>query len=89
MVDEHLEGAMAVAMVELGAGRVEAVRILVAGDIEDIVAGDVEDLGVGIDEPADQPRAGDAVGLGTGTGDPLHVSSSERGSGCRKLAMLR
>ena len=68
VVDEDLEGAAAVAVVELGPGRVEAVCVLVAGDGENIVVRDVEDLGGGVDEPSNQPRASNAVGLGTGAG---------------------
>jgi hypothetical protein len=73
---EDLEGALAVAMVVAGAGGVEAVRALGVGDGEDIDGGDIEDLGVGVDEPSDQPRAGDPVGLGAGAGNPLHGRSS-------------
>ena len=76
VVDEHFEGALAVAVVVAGAGGVEAERTFGVGVGEDVGGGDVEDLGVGVDEPSDQPRAGDAVGLGAGAGDPFHAVSS-------------
>ena len=72
VVDEDLERALVVPVVVGGAGGVEAVGAFASCDGEDLVGGDVEDLGVGVDEPADQPRAGDPVGLGAGAGDPLH-----------------
>ena len=63
-------------MVVAGAGGVEAVCALGVGHREHLICGHVEDLGVGIDEAADEPGAGDAVGLGAGAGDPFHVSVS-------------
>ena len=54
VVDEHLEGALAVAVVELGAGCVEGAGAFAGGDVEHLGRGDVEDLGVGIDEAADR-----------------------------------
>ena len=71
-VDEDLEGALVVAVGELRAGRVEAARSLNFAHGLDLVGGDVADLGRRVDEPLDQPRTGDPVGLGTGAGDPLH-----------------
>src|SRR5207248_5453524 len=76
VVDQHLEGALVAAVVVLGAGGVVPVRAFVFGDGEDLVGGDVEDLCVGVDEPTDQPRRGDAVGLRAGAGDPLHAMTS-------------
>src|SRR6266511_4641880 len=71
-VDEDLEGALVAAVGELRVGGVERARVFLLGGGEDLVGGDVADLGVGVDEPAHQPRAGDPVGLGTRTGDPVH-----------------
>jgi hypothetical protein len=71
-VDEDLEGALVVAVGELGAGRVKGVRTVARGNGEDLVGGHVRDLGVGVDEAANKPRAGDAVGLETLAGDPIH-----------------
>src|SRR6266511_2545938 len=71
-VDEDLEGALVAAVGELRVGGVERARVFLLGGGEDLVGGDVADLGVGVDEPAHQPRAGDPVGLGTRTGDPFH-----------------
>src|SRR5207247_7084574 len=72
VVDEDLERAQAVAVVVAGAGGIEAVGALRLGNVENVFSGRVEDLGLGVDEPPDQPGAGDAVGLRTGAGDPLH-----------------
>ena len=46
--------------------QVEALIVVLGlgGDVEHFVGGGVEDLGIGVDEPADQPRARDPVGLG-------------------------
>src|SRR5262249_46866959 len=57
---------------ELGAGRVEGVAAVSFGGGQDLVGGHVDDLGGGVDEPADQPGAGDPVGLRPGTGTPFH-----------------
>jgi hypothetical protein len=73
VVDEGLEGALVVAVGELGVGGVEGVGGLNLGHGQDLVGGDVADLGLGVDEPLDQPGAGDPVGLGTLAGDPLHA----------------
>src|SRR6266542_2623081 len=67
-VDEDLEGAAVVLVGELGAGRVERPRTVPLSDGEDLAGGHVGDLGGGVDEPADQPGAGDPVGLGTSAG---------------------
>src|SRR6266508_3479203 len=65
--------------------RAQRVAVQIVGDFgdgEDLVGGDVADLGLGVDEPADQPGAGDPVGLGTLAGDPLHgLPSSSRSWG--------
>jgi hypothetical protein len=79
VVDEDLEGALAVPVVVGGAGGVEPMCSFGLLDGEDLVGRDVDDLGVGVDEPSDQPRAGDAVGLGAGTRDPLHGLASSEG----------
>jgi hypothetical protein len=89
VVDEHFEGARAVAVVELGAGGVEAVTAVVAGVGEDVVVGDVDDGCVRVDEAADEPRASDAVGLGAGAGDPVHGCSLMDGSACWRPGALR
>jgi hypothetical protein len=72
VLDQDLEGAEAVAVVVAGAGSVEAVGPLCGGDVEHLLLGHVEDLGARVDEAPDEPRAGDPVGLGTGTGNPFH-----------------
>jgi hypothetical protein len=41
-------------------------------DLEHLVARHVEELGFLVDEPGDQPRAGDAVDLRPLAGDPFH-----------------
>ena len=61
-----------VAMGELGAGRVERSRALAFGHPKYVVTRDVEDLGLGVDEPPDQPRAGDPVRLRSFPGHPTH-----------------
>src|SRR5439155_12310276 len=71
-LDQDLEGALPVAVRELGAGRVEGARSVQRRVVEDLVGRDVDDLGVSIDEAADQPRAGDPVGLRPCPGDPLN-----------------
>src|SRR6185437_13234178 len=82
VLDEDLEGALAVAVVIPGAGRVKAHRVLVRGDVEDLGGRNVEDLRTGVDELADQPGAGDPVGLGPGAGNPFHdVSCWSAGAG--------
>src|SRR6266545_4486531 len=74
--DEDLEGAQfPVGSAAVGVGGVlgvERVPTLAGGDVEDLVGGDEQDLRVGVDEPADQPGAGDPVGRGAHAGDPLH-----------------
>src|SRR6266496_3912168 len=81
-VDQDLEGALVPTVGELRTGGVERAGLFDFGDGEDLVGGDVADLGLGVDEPADQPGAGDPVGLGTLAGDPLHgLPSSSRSWG--------
>lgn len=53
-------------------------RTLAIRDLEHVVGGDVEELGLRIDEPPNQPRAGDAVGLRPLTRHPLHEPNSAR-----------
>ena len=72
VVDQDLEGALVVAVGELGVGGVEGSGGFDLGRGQDLVGGHVADLGLGVDEATDQPGAGDPVGLGTGAGDPLH-----------------
>src|SRR5947207_15923387 len=74
-LDECLEGAVIPDVAELGAGRVEG----------DCLRGELSRLreqerGVGIDEPLDEPRRGNAIHVGTAPRDPL--TSSE----CPKIA---
>src|SRR5437870_4580376 len=76
LLDQRLKRAVAVAVGVLGPGRIEADRAVALGVGEDIVPGHVHDLGLGVDELADQPRAGDPVGFGVFAGDPLHHRSS-------------
>jgi hypothetical protein len=73
LVDEHLEGAEPVAVRELSAGRVVGVRALALGHFKDLLGGDVEELRLRVDEVANQPGAGDPVGLRPLACDPLHV----------------
>jgi hypothetical protein len=72
VVDQDLEGALAVAVGELGLGGVKGAGGLDLGHGQDLVGGRIADLSLGVDEAADQPGAGDPVGLGTGAGNPLH-----------------
>jgi len=76
VVDEHFERAFVATMVVLGAGSVETVPAFALGHGQHLIGGDVEDLGVGVDELAYQPRAGDAVGLRSGAGNPFHAMTS-------------
>jgi hypothetical protein len=39
----------------------------------DLIRRDEEELGLGVDELANQPRAGDAVYLDVLAGDPFHI----------------
>ena len=77
ILDERLERALTVTVGVPGTERIEVERALALGVGEDVVAGHVDDLGRGVDELADQPGAGDPVGLGVLAGDPLHVYSSQ------------
>src|SRR5919198_2486405 len=72
LVDEDLEGAAVALVGELRAGRVERPGTVARRDAQDLVRGHVGDRGVRVDEAADQPGAGDPVGLGALAGDPLH-----------------
>src|SRR5262249_10527482 len=72
LVDEDFEGALVASVGVGGVLGVEGVAVLFGGDGQDLVGRHVEDVGVGVDEPADEPWAGDAVGLRAGTGHPFH-----------------
>ena len=72
LLDEHLEAAAPVPMGEIRSGGIEGPAALPRRHGEHVGRGDVADLGVAIDEPADEPRTGDPVGLGPGAGDPDH-----------------
>src|SRR5207237_6619156 len=64
-----------------GARGVEGSSPLSLRNCQNLIGGNEEDLGRGIDEPPDQPRTGDPIGLGTSASDPLHgpISFSSRG----------
>ena len=49
---------------------------LTAGDVRKMVKCPVPTYVIGVDEPSDQPRAGDPVGLGASAGNPFHWRSS-------------
>ena len=86
LFDEHVEGAFPVPVGVLGASGVVRVSALAFGDREHIVARHEQELRVGIDEPSDQPGAGDPVDVGVLSGDPLHGCSSFRESATRESA---
>src|SRR4051794_14439813 len=87
VVDEDLERAATIAVVVFRAGRVERVRVLFLRYREHLIRGNVENLGVGVDEAADEPGAGDAVGLRSSASDPFHerFSYSARGLGSERV----
>ena len=70
IVDQDLEGALAAAVFVGGARRVEATGLFPFGGAQDVLGRDVDDLGLRVEEAADQPRAGDPVGLGACARDP-------------------
>src|SRR5437588_7728788 len=72
LVHEHLEGAPVVSVSVGRSRRVEGAPTLTLGDLQHLVLGDVDDLGLGVDAAADQPRAGDPVGLRSLSCHPLH-----------------
>src|ERR1700755_2666253 len=68
-------------MRELDAGDVIRLRAGFLARRQHLVGRHVEELRLLVDETLDQPRAGDAIDLGTFAGDPLHfLSPSVRGS---------
>src|SRR5450759_552829 len=72
VLDEDLKRAEAVAVRIASPLGVEARRALPLREREYLVGRDIDDLGIGVDEHADEPRAGDPVGLGVFAGDPFH-----------------
>src|SRR5689334_18307165 len=76
LLDERLEGTLAVAVGVRRPGRVEARGAFAFGVREDLTSWDIDDLRVRVDELPDQPRTGDAVGAWMLTSDPLHRGSS-------------
>lgn len=80
VVDENLEGALAGAMGELGVGSIEGPCTLGFRRVHDLVSRHVEKLCVRVDETANEPRAGDPIGLGSGPRHPLHRDSFREGA---------
>jgi hypothetical protein len=73
VVDENLEGALAGAMCEFGVRSVEGPCTLGLRRAHELVSRHVEKLCVVVDETANEPRAGDPIGLRSG---PRHPTSS-------------
>src|SRR6185312_4967571 len=69
---DALERATAVFVPEIHPRDVIGRRTLASSDIQDVSSGDVEELRLRIDEPPDQPGAGDAIDLGVLACDPFH-----------------
>src|SRR5205823_14248711 len=73
LVDEDLKAAAPVPVGVVSPECVEGTAALPPGDRQHLVSGHVADLCSRVDEPADQPRAGDPIGLRPGPGDPDHA----------------
>src|SRR5215469_11730915 len=76
LVDKYVEGAHAVPVGVLRAGSIVGVRAFSLCRCQDLIPWDIEELCVRVDEPPDQPWAGDPVDVGVLAGDPLHDTFS-------------
>src|SRR5260370_40163322 len=74
--DDRLEAASAVHVAQLDVGHVVGVSSLAVCHGPDLVRRDEEKLSLGVDEPADQPRAGDSVDVRVLPRYPLHRTTS-------------
>ena len=72
LLDDHIERAQVPPVVQGGTRRVERDSGLLPGYFQNLGLGDEEELGLRVDEPGYQPRAGDAVHVHVGAGDPPH-----------------
>jgi hypothetical protein len=70
--DDRLERAAPVFVTQLDAWSVKRDGAGFPGDPVDLDLRDEQELGVAVDEAGDQPRAGDAVHVDMGAGDPFH-----------------
>src|SRR5439155_13054170 len=73
-LDQNIEGALAVPVRVLSAGRVVGVRAFTLRHYQYLLASNEEELGMGVDEPLDEPGTGDPVDVGVLSRDPLHGS---------------
>ena len=76
LVDQHLEAALGASVRVVRPIGIEGPPTVTLRNLEDIGGGHEHYVGISIDEPSDQPRAGDPIGLRTLPCDPLHGSSS-------------
>src|SRR5215203_2539739 len=77
LLDQHVERALAVPMGVFGTLRVIRVPALALDCRQHVVTWDEQELSVGVDEPLNQPWAGDPINVGVLSRDPLHSSSFE------------
>src|SRR5207247_1818821 len=72
LLGERLERAEVAAVRVFRPWRIEARGALAVCVLEHLVARHIHDLGVRVDELADEPWAGNSIGLPVLAGDPLH-----------------
>src|SRR5262245_54076029 len=75
-IDEYVERALAVAVGIQSARGVVGVRGFPFCRGKHLVPRHVQEFGVWIDEPSDQPRAGDPIDVGVLAGYPFHATGS-------------
>ena len=76
LVHDCVEAAVVAAMTELDIWDIKGRGAFAFRDGHHLVARRIQKLGLRIDEALDQPRAGDAIHLRSGTGYPLHQLTS-------------
>src|SRR5215469_7875976 len=75
IIYEHVERALAVPVGVLRAGSIVGMGSFPGRHLKHLVAADEQEVGLRIDEPPDQPWAGDPVHVRVLPGDPFHAAS--------------